>query len=230
MQCTNFAARPLFGLLLARVNLVVLSSVAVLALLMHLFPVIPALCVLDVIGAAAYLSIPSRRAETVRRLRHKHRGEIASKMRCTDREHWLELEKTVEATRPSLPRPRSRELEQLLDLFVDVGVNAARWESQIEHFGRPPAAPSVDGLAPLVRARDQRRTRATRALESLTGHLSTLSTLILLGCEDAVAARASASVGDIGAHVEEARRAAQLAIEATEEVDAAWPQLLPQKA
>lgn len=221
---------PLVGLLREGVNVVVVGVALFLALVMRAFALIPALLLLDVLALACFLCIPSRRENTVRRLRHRRRAMISPQLRCNDRLQWVELEETVKTTRPSLAPRRCYELEQLLDLYVDVGVHAARWESQIERFGRLPAGKTADPIASLVQARGERRTHAQQALESLTAQLSTLSTLILLGCEDAVAARVRTIAGDLGAHVEEARRSAQSAIEASEEVDRGWDALQPVEA
>jgi hypothetical protein len=225
----HLATRPLLCVLADRANLAVVAMAVGFALLLQAFVVVPLLLLVDLLGIAGYLAAPSRRADVLRRMRHKRRAAASMRLRCADRLHWIELEETVRSTGGSLPASRRHELEQLLDLYVEVGLHAARWESQIERFGRLPAAPA-EPLAPLVVARSERRTRANRALETLTTQLATVSTLVQLGCEDAIASRVWTAAGDVGAQVEEARRSAQLAIEASEEVNAGWNQLAPLKA
>jgi len=222
MTRSDFAARPLFALLLERTNLLIVGMGMAFVLLTRSFAVLPLLLLLDVVAAAGYLLVPSRRAAVLRRFRHKRREAAAARLRCTDRLHWIELEDAVRATRLSLPEPRIAELERLLELYVEVGAHAARWELQIERFGRLPTTTPPGPIGALTLARGERRASAARALESLTTQLATVSTLIQLGCEEAVAARVAAAAGHIGAHVDEARRAAQLAIEAGDEVNAVW--------
>lgn len=208
--------RPLVSVLFDPVNTVVVAFTVGFVLLLHALVVATAIVVLDVVVVAGYLAVPSRRAAVIDRIRRKRRVNHAVNMRAGDRVQWMELEETVAATRPSLAAAQVREIERLLDLFVDVGLHAARWEGQIERFGRLPAA--GDDAPPLLVARGDRRTRAGKAVESLSAQLATISTLVQLTCEDAVAARALTVVDELAVHVDEARRSAQLAIEASDEM------------
>ncbi len=226
----RLGARPLFVMLFDPANLIVMAFTVGFVLLLQAFLMVAVLLGADLLAAACWLASPRRRAAVIDRIRRKHRVAQAAKLRCNDRVQWMELEDTVKATRKSLPSSRGEELERLLDLYIDVGMHAARCEAEIERFGRVAAKPANDDVAALVAARNRRRTRATEALDRLGVQLTTVSTLIQLGCEDAVATRAVTAAGDLAAYVEEARRAAQLAVEASDEVYSTWDQLASVKA
>lgn len=212
-------ARPAVGVALAPVNVIIASSAAALALLLHVVVVAIFIVAIDIVAIAAYVANPRRRGAFIRQQRRRNRGLCAHPLRDKDARNWRELEQMVVAIDSALSPFSRDELDRLLDLFVEVGCHAARWERHLERLTK---LPTRDDDAPLVAMRTERRARAVHALETFTAQLTTLASLIELACEDAVAQRAWTAAGSTTTQVEEASRTAQLAIAAAEDGYSPW--------
>jgi alkylhydroperoxidase/carboxymuconolactone decarboxylase family protein YurZ len=207
---TGWSRGPLVAAALDPLNAVVVVCGILILVLCQYALFAPLLVLADALAVGVYVAIPSRRALVLREARRKRRITQSQKLRSVDRAHYVELEETVRSAEPALsPRVR-HETERLLDMFVDGGIQAARYEAVIERFARLPA--ETPDLATLVEARRRRRAAAARALESLTQQLTTISSLIQLGCEDAIATRAQAVAASCGAELDDAGTVAQLAL------------------
>ncbi|HWE28620.1 MAG TPA: hypothetical protein VHB97_11490 [Polyangia bacterium] len=226
----QLAERPVIAVLLHPAHTLLGALVLLILLVSRAFLLMPALLLIDLAAVVGYLASPARRRAVVGRIARRRRVTAAARLRGKERDHGHELEELVTTTRASLPPARAAELERLLGLYVDVGVELAGWDAQLDRFARVPATPPPTPLKSLVLARSERRARMTQAVDALTTQLMTISTLIQLGCEDAVAARAATAAGTLATHVDEARRSAQLAVDAADEVYTAWDEQAPLKA
>jgi hypothetical protein len=210
------APRPLPAALLDPMHVALGISALLLLLVFHAIVFAPLLLFVDVVAVAIWLADPSRRTELLRRTRCRRQHKQALQLRGKDREHWVQLQCFVTASRSSLSSSRHEQLEELLDLYVEIGVDAARCEAHIDRLGWLPGSSAAS--APLLSARSQRRQRALLAMATLDEQLATLSTLVQLGCEDGAAACAMLAASSAREQVEELRRSAELAMAATDEL------------
>lgn len=220
--------RPLFAVLLNPVHLVLAGLLIAVALVNHAFLAVPAIVLVDLVLVGVVLAGPARRRGIVRHMRREQRARSSKRLRASDQARWTELEQTVAATGRCLPHSRRDELEQLLDLYIEVGTHTAVWEEQIDQLGQLPQ--TLAGPSSLALACEERRSRAKCAAQELSAQLATVALLIQVACEDAVALRASTLAGDISSRVDEVSRAAQLAVAATDDFYSPAKQPTPSQA
>jgi len=206
--------RPFVAAALDPFNLAVVVCGILLVLLLRYASLAPLIALADALAIGAYLAIPSRRALVVGEARRRRRRTQSESLRPVDRAHHQELEDAIRCAETLLTARARADAERLLDMFVEVGLQASYYEARVERFGRLPA--ETPPIAMLVDARRRRRVAAARALEGLIAQLATISSLIQLGCEDAIATRAEAISIASGAEVDDASAVAQLAAATTD--------------
>jgi hypothetical protein len=173
-------------------NAIPLSAIAIMLLTMGSLVGALAMLLLDVAVVVMLLKWPPVRAKLCRRNHLRARRRAAEQLASQEQAEWRFVESLAHRTYRF--NPRRRDLDDLLDTFLNVALTLTSARECAECA--PDAVPHrcAPHVAPLVEKRELTARRTSRAIETLRNQLETTEQLIRLSCEVAIAEHCEAGV------------------------------------
>jgi hypothetical protein len=182
-------------------NVIPLAGLSVVFLITGLFVGMWLIIGLDVLGAVAAMRSRRMRDQLSRRADRIARGRAAEHLGTFERGEWLGLEKLAAETTSF--NGRSREVEGMLDSFVDTGLTLGYVKKCAESSSVERGEANDRVMDAIVDQRRRAGQRAERAVASLQRQMETTAQLVRLACELAIAERCQAGAELRAAEMEE---------------------------